>query len=125
MVEHPRADQAEDRQEEREDRVPERAGIVHRRLKEVLFLFRMDDLFVLLLVRSIGVKNGDRLERLVLFADGLILLDFLLVRIHEVVMADVHELGLVLAVIVDRGIVGEEHLVLLQLRIGDGDGGDQ
>ena len=125
MPEYAGSNQAENGQEEGQDGIPLAAGVVQRGLQEGIAAVFIHLLFGLLRSGGIGIQNGDGLDLLALGADGLILLDLLFVAVDKVVIADIHQLRLVLAVVVDGRIVGKENLILFQNGVGNGDGGNQ
>ncbi len=126
-----RRDDTEYRQEEREHRVPDAAGVVRRRVQELLLGLLELDLFLLLLLlirlrnQMVRVGHGDCLERHALLTDGLVLLDLFLVAVDIVVMPDAHKIRLIGTVIMHGRIIGKQYFILLDLRIRDRDRGDQ
>ena len=80
------------------------------------------------LLRGLGVHADDReaLERLSALPERPVLGYLLRTAVHEVPVSDVHELRMCLIrIVVHRGVICVEHLVLFQLRIGQRDGGDE
>ena len=116
------SDQAQQGQQEAQQVIPVAAGIPCRRHADLLDrCLRGDGGLGSLAFRA----DGDGLDGLVLGTQLLVSLDFLLIAVDKVVVANVHHLRLVLAVVVHRGIVGKQILVLLQLGVGNGNGRDQ
>ena len=83
------------------------------------------NLVVLLFYFLARLSDGDRLQRLSLFTECLVLFDLFLVSVYKVVVSDIHELRFVHGIIVNGRIVGVQHFVLLKLRIRNRDRRDQ
>ena len=62
-------------------------------------------------------SDGDRLQRLSLFTECLVLFDLFFISIYKVVVSDIHEFRFVHGIIMDGRVVGVQHLILLELRI--------
>ena len=78
MPEYACGNQAENGQEEGQDGIPLAAGVVQRGLQEGIAAVFIHLLLGLLRSGGVGIQNGDGLDLLALGADGLILLDLLL-----------------------------------------------
>ena len=83
------------------------------------------NLVVLLFYFLSRLSDGDRLQRLSLFTECLVLFDLLFISIYKVVVSDIHELRFVHGIIVNGRVIGVQHLILLELRIRNRDRRDQ
>ena len=72
-----------------------------------------------------GLADGNALHRHSPLTNRAVFFQFLLVSIDIVVVANICEHRLVNRIVVNRWVIGKEHLVLFQLGIGNGNGGNQ
>ena len=71
--------------------------------------------------RLVAFADVKSLKRNVFLTRCLVLFNLFLVAVNKVVVTYVYKLGLVLAVIVNRGVISKENFVFLKFRVGNRD----